>query len=225
MSRDFRTELATLLNTVALGATCYFGNRRYLDRMSRLMCCQLVLGCELRLLHIHGVIGELDLLEGLIELTSTVPSSKFNKNPLCGFRKKHFWQPNNIMKNIGAHWSLGFKEGNHRFSEKVDEILNPHMGQELDDEIIGRLCNETYIGGHIKRAEKKTEKSGGCTKRVEKGKLTGDWIVYKQYQGRNYYLGLFPHSNPNQPDYDNEVYKSLESWCKEEFPYLFESKG
>ncbi len=213
----YRKELKNLLSTEALGPPCFNGERKYLERISQYLCEQLFLGYNQRRLHLHRVICELDYLEGLILRTSTVKPKMFKNpsSPLLGFWKKHFFQPENILGNMSAHWGLDYYKGDHckenrKLNDLVERELESSYGEDLSQEKIGKLAYKMVLGGFNSRQEKK--------------KLTGDWIVYKPDNGMNYYLGLFPHKKQDENHYDQQVYEFVEKICKNEYPFLFSGR-
>lgn len=48
--------------------------------------------------------------------------------------------------------------------------------------------------------------------------MTGDWIVFGKQQGKNYYLDLATHAEPEEPA---RLYEKLRGGSEAEFPFLF----
>ncbi len=209
MEKDYRKEFKELLDITALGPPCFTGDRNYYDRLSTYICKQLVRGYFNRILHIHYIIGELDGLEHLIDPSrnNTKPASKFTGtgSPLAGFSHKHYFQTRDIFYNIGVYWGVNFG-GNPRFSQFSDRKLESHFGEQLED----------FNGDYIKEMV-----FDGFENRRQASRLTGNWIIFKEYEGKNYYLGLFQHSTPQNQGYDKDTYEILKKNCAQEFPFLF----
>ena len=50
---------------------------------------------------------------------------------------------------------------------------------------------------------------------MEKSKLTGEWIIYHEFEGQKYYLGLWNHD-----DNDNDIAAQINKIFRMEFPEL-----
>lgn len=49
----------------------------------------------------------------------------------------------------------------------------------------------------------------------ERQALTGEWIIYGEHYGINYYLSLGAHTEG-----DNVLRKQIETFCRQEFPFI-----
>jgi len=77
------------------------------------------------------------------------------------------------------------------------------------DKWVGNLTHRLVIGGYEER--------------VERG-LTGDWIIYAQHEGLNYYLDLATHEE-GVGERAKDLAQKLREGCEAEFPFLFEPLG
>lgn len=75
-------------------------------------------------------------------------------------------------------------------------------GEDSWDTFIGRMAYEYTVTSYEER--------------VAENSLTGEWIVYAQHEGKNHYLTLATHKEP-----DEEVLKRI-ALCRDDFPFLNE---
>lgn len=164
-------------------------------RYSWLFALQFLLHIELRGINPYQVIAEIRALEDGTPLTGTKPATLFVHPPLKGFWHKHFFCARYIPKNIINALSGGW------LSALVNDVLDPMRSSiithEMIKELSHRVVNETL------------------EKRKAHNKLTGEWIVFAQHGGRNYYLCLATHSAG-----DRAIYDQTESLCFPQFPFL-----
>ncbi len=57
---------------------------------------------------------------------------------------------------------------------------------------------------------------GALDERGSQGKLTGEWIVFVQHQGQNYYLTLATHTTEDH----QQIFDEIVSMAYTEFPFL-----
>jgi hypothetical protein len=105
-------------------------------------------------------------------------ATQFNNLPLKGLWHKHFFSAHFIVNNIIL--GLG-KTGLERLiNEVMDPAKSPVITEEMIKELSRRVANEPL---EVRDARKK---------------LTGEWIIYLQHQGKNYYLCVNAHSAGDQ---------------------------
>ena len=63
---------------------------------------------------------------------------------------------------------------------------------------------------------------GAFEKRAGDKEMTGDWVIFAKHEGKNYYLGVSPHTEKNTAHDDDALYRQLENGSAAEFPFLFE---
>ena len=103
--------------------------------------------------------------------------------------KTHFTDASFILKNIGIH--LGLEHGN---SEKLGKLVQEAFDQNSSGFVDDKFINHISTGMSFKALE---ERSKGH-------KLTGEWIVFQKYEGKNYYLTLAAHNEG-----DDKIYKRV----------------
>lgn len=148
-----------------------------------------------------SVLQEIDFLEGLRAVSRTKVQSQFATPPLYPLWHKHFFTARHIVKNIGVRWNLD-RTGNGNLQAMIEEVGKFH-GDE-PSEWIPKLAHKLTVGGYEDR--------------IQHG-LTGDWIIYAEYEGANYYLDVASH----QEGKDSQVlFEKLRSGCETEFPFVFD---
>lgn len=154
-------------------------------------------------LNIHNIVAEIRYLEGLILHTKSKAESKFDNSSLKGLMKKHFYDPVYFLKNVGASYNLAYEaqveknklqgietEKTKKEKEKEKEkpllkMATEHMQTLPKKEVIERIVYDLTIG------DLKAREEAGK-------KLTGEWLVYKKYNGKNYYLTLANHKDSDE---------------------------
>ncbi|MFH0295655.1 hypothetical protein AAFX91_00225 [Bradyrhizobium sp. 31Argb] len=151
---------------------------------------QLVYHYENRTLHVHQILDEIAILEGVSPKRSlTKPESELGRPPLRGLWHKHFMQPAYIAKNLVNYW-------------------NPEKLEQLEREVPrDRWIHHFVIEGYSQRAGNAPPSEG------LQPALTGQWIVFAKHQGINYYLTLGRHAE------DEEIWRRCRA-CAPEFPDL-----
>jgi hypothetical protein len=130
-------------------------------------------------LNINAILDEVKYLEGKKETSRTGEAKPLRGKQLKGLYKKHFTDARFIMKNIGLH--LGVESGNTENLEKIihEAALKKDAGCS-EHEIVNYLTHHLTAGAYQERSKKA---------------LTGEWIVFKKHEGKNYYLVLAEHGN------------------------------
>lgn len=127
---------------------------------------------------------------------------EFKYEPLKGLWKAHFFDSMFLLKNVQLNWA---KE------KKIKNLIKTEMEKskekKIGKEFISRLAHKFVFGGLGERADK--------------GKLTGEWLIFGKYEGKNYYLAVCRHTADEQ---DKEVYSSLKKYCGDEYPFLFKKE-
>jgi len=130
-------------------------------------------------LNINAIMDEVKYLEGKREVSKTGAEKPFRGKLLKGLHKKHFSDAHFIMKNICLH--LGVENGN---TKNLDKILHEAAVKKdagcPEHEIVNYLTHHLTAGAYQERSKKA---------------LTGEWIVFKKHEGKNYYLVLAEHGN------------------------------
>ena len=177
-------------------------DRPYADRIS--------LGFALRLLSVkadlkedHSVLDEIDCLEGLRPQSKTKQEKQFRHPPLHPFWHQHYSAPRHILKNIDTRWNLT-GGGNRDLLAMLCDVARTH-GKD-PDRWQGAVSYRIVVDGYKDRAERG---------------LTGDWIIFGQHGGQNYYLDLATHEEGKGAN-SKRLYEKLRQGSAAEFPFLFE---
>lgn len=150
-----------------------------------------------RAFNIHGIGDELKMLED----GTSKKVGVFKHLPLKGLYKAHFFDARFIKGNLDAHFGFS-RGGNKRLDQVIQEALDGNKSG-YDDEFCAYLAHNLPIGAIEARAQK--------------GKLSGEWIIFQRYNDKNYYLLLASHS-----DGDENIYKKVRAVYDTDFPFLRE---
>ncbi len=162
----------------------------------------------------HAVLHEIAHLEDPSKITATGPA-KALEGDLAGFRRKHFYQPSFMLANLLRELETGgvFDELFHKYAKPRIEKQTGNKfddGYVLDEVAINSLAYAVVVDAYERRAGAKSAKS--------KTRLTGEWIIFVPYQGRNHYLTLAMHAEAKLPPPD-PIRVRLESMISE-FAFL-----
>lgn len=160
-----------------------------ISRISTILIAQVLQMHANRTVNTYNILDEIKFLEGLNIYTATEPESEFRHHPLKGLMKKHFTDASFIVKNIGAHLGMDYG-GNSRLTNLIQEAFNKNESGYADDEFFLRIAHGMTCGALEERAKN--------------NRTTGEWIVFKKYDGKNYYLTLAAHKEG-----DDNIYKKV----------------
>lgn len=146
-----------------------------------------------------AVIREIQALEGAGEQTQTKQESEFKGPHLKGLWHKHFFfpHPSVLATNIMNQLAGG------RLENLVKSVLDPSKSPTITAEMIGELSHRVV--------------HESLENRIEKNKLTGEWIVYATHGGQNYYLCISAHESG-----DENIANNIRISCLPEFEFLKE---
>jgi len=168
------------LKEYATGNLAFYGLD--LDRISSLLIAQIYRLESRGLFSAFEILDEVKHLEGLKKATLTGKARLFTGPMLSGLHKKHFSGARFILKNIGIH--LGYENGGTaRLNEIIRKAFERNTSGYVDEDFINFIAHQTTVGAYEERAKKS---------------LTGEWIVFRQHQSRNYYLTLAAHDEGDQ---------------------------
>jgi len=171
------------------------------DRYSLLLILELFAGIASRQLNPAKVIHEIRALENLDGMSSRMkPSVQFRHPPLQGLWHKHYLADGlrTMAKNLknGIH-----KDGLPWFEQRVKEAVATGENQYMSEDDIKRLTHDAVIGNWLRRSQVRA--------------LTGEWLIYAEHEGQNYYLCLGSHDGDHQ-----KIRQQIEAICCDEFPFL-----
>lgn len=140
-----------------------------------------------------------DLENGSV--SSTKAPIKNRHPPLKGLWHKHYLESG--MKAVAMNVDRGLKKyGIPYFEQRIKEA--PEAGEEryLSEEDIPALVDSVVSGNWQRLSEEKT--------------LTGEWIIFAKYEGKNYYLCLATHDKASH----EYMRQNIDKVCCVEFPFL-----
>ncbi len=142
-------------------------------------------------------IHSLDRVDGL---SRTKKEAVFSSGKLKGFFHKHYFTARHIPLNMYQHNIDGKSE---ELSKGAGRVISRTLESEVsDDEKAMILADFLTMDAYKQRSRSRN--------------LTGDWIIFKKYQGKNYYLCLASH----EVDTD-DLYEMIKRWYVPLWPFLF----
>ena len=134
-----------------------------------------------------------------IRKTVTKKATPFKGKLLAGFWHKHHSQAGFIFTNILLqHKKPRTKVRIERFEK---EAFPEDTAIQGDWDAYTKLATHEYTVATYEE-------------RVAEGIVTGEWIIYAQHEGKNYYLTLATHKEP-----DEEILKRV-ALCRDDFSFL-----
>jgi hypothetical protein len=148
----------------------------------------------------YKVLHEIRALEGRGEKSLTKPPTQFLRAPLKGLWHKHHAGEGvqALAHNVSAELK---KSGSPAFEAKIAEAAAAKEERFFTAADIKWFVDDV-VTNNLKR-------------RAADSRLTGDWLIYAQHAGRNYYLCLGSHTTGDQLIRDK-----LDMACLKEFPFL-----
>ena len=144
------------------------------------------------------IVDQVRALEGDGSHRGMKPATQFKHPPLVGLYHQHFFAP---------------------------QFLAQNMLMQLGKKGIDRVVREVFSVGDILTEDKIAEAARRLTDeqieaRYDQQKLTGEWIVFAQHEGKNYYLTVSNHTDPKRPEEDQALFREIEYYCYRQFPFL-----
>lgn len=147
-----------------------------------------------------------------LENPSKVPSSFvradfFKYPPLKGLKKKHYGTDSVKEFKINGLNPTATRSGQN----KLKTCIKKHMKKDknLSYVIVNSVIDSVF---------------GEIISKAERGKLTGEWIVFHEFEGQNYYLAFADHVDA---DHNSsallELSKKIKHISKNEFPQFHNS--
>jgi len=131
-----------------------------------------------RTYNVHSILDEIGRLEGTDSRPSnTKPAKPFKYPPLKALWGKHHFQAKFIPENIANYWSSKNNKG------QLSTLIST-----LKENTINKFVHEYVLGGYKARNEEH--------------KITGEWIVFAKFDGRNFYLTLASHNEGEDNVYE-----------------------
>lgn len=146
------------------------------------------------------VVHEISALEGLRPSSQMKPPTEFRGPLLRGLWHKHYLQDG--VPSMAQNLRRGLqRNGLPLFEQRVREAEEAGEERFMTEADVAAIANDAVHGNWLRLAVA--------------GELTGEWIIYAQHMGANYYLCIGGHDSG-----DEVIRESIESICCHEFPFL-----
>ncbi len=148
------------------------------------------------------IIREIRALEGIGTASQTKPPTQFTRKPLRGLWHKHYSGAGvqAIAHNVkGALKTYGIP----LFQKKIDEAQAAGEERYMTSADVEDIVQDIVYGN--------------MERRTTAAAVTGDWLIYAQHQGQNFYLCLADHTTG-----DDVIRSRIDEVCVKEFPFLLE---
>jgi hypothetical protein len=171
------------------------------DRYSMFLVLNLFACATSGCLNPAKVVHEIQALEGRGRPSQLKPATQFKRPPLKGLWHKHY-SPGGI-KSMAINIQRGLKiHGMPLFNQKILEA------QEAGE--------ERYVSKDDVKSLTEDVVHGNWGRLASAADLTGEWIIYAQHDGKNYYLCLGAHDKSGHKD----LRQQIDDFCCLEFPFL-----
>lgn len=191
---DVTAEISSFANLIGL-------ERAAPGRYSILLVLGLFGGFKSNHLNPAKVVHEIEALEGIGLPSQLKPPIQFKHFPLKGLWHKHYLEDE--LNAMAINLQKGLKRyGLPLFDQRIKEAKKAGEERYVTIEDIPPLVNDVLHGNWMRLAKAEA--------------LTGEWIVYAQHEGKNYYLCLGTHDIKQHNDLRNQI----NTICRQEFPFL-----
>lgn len=147
------------------------------------------------------VLHEIQIIESGNGISKTEPAEQFKHLPLKGLWKKHYFTTQFLAKNLTNYWKLDSQKSQKLTSEISRHCADPALWHDpvaLSEAVAQAVVADAY-----------KHKASNC-------RLTGEWIVYSESQGKRYYLALAEHDEG-----DENIYNKILAVCSHEITLPF----
>lgn len=143
------------------------------------------------------VVAEIEHLEGF-RSSRTKAAEAFQRPPLLGLMKKHYLVGG--LSSAGRNILLAAGRKHREFQRIAKRHYNPAT-THLSAMDVAKNIADDVVKLYAARSDAQS--------------LTGNWIVFGMYGGKNYYLCLASHAEG-----DDIIADRIKNGCCEEFPFL-----
>jgi len=173
-----------------------------MGRCSAAILLDLFFGTEFLGVNSFTVIEEIRALEKQ-EISQTKPATPFRGRHLRGLWHKHYMNGDlaSLAQNLKSELDRKGNRLSPFFEEKIEEAQAAGEERFVTKEDVPKIVNDIL--------------TNNLAKRRSEGRMTGEWIVYVQEEGQNFYLCLAKHN-----DGDEKIREKIERICVWEFPFL-----
>jgi hypothetical protein len=171
------------------------------DRCSMLLVLGLFGGFKSGHLNPAKVVHEIQALEGIGNPSRLKPPTQFKDPPLKGLWHKHYL-PDGLLS-----MAINIKNGLKLYGlpvarQRAREAQEAGEERYFSIEDVKSLANDAVHGNWTRLATAEA--------------LTGEWIVYAQHDGKNYYLCLGTHKRSGH----KSLREQIDAICCQEFSFL-----
>lgn len=193
---DRTAEIASFAEAIGL-------DRAARGRYSLLLTMGLFGGSKSGHLDPAKVVYEIEALEGIGRSSQLKPPIQNKYPPLKGLWHKHYQEPS--LRSMALNLRVAMQAyGLPAFDAKMAEAARDGEVRYVTEQDVKLLSHDAIVGNFLRRAADQA--------------LTGEWIVYAQHRGQNYYLSLATHDAQKH----GVVRKQIDEICCREFPFLTE---
>lgn len=163
-------------------------------------------GNEIHLYHFQTILDIIESVENGVE----VNVRPFNRNLLAGLKHVHHNSSTFIAQNLNNHWrsKVGDKNEIEFQNELLEKIFN-QLGHEFSSEDASKRALTILLTQLLTESK------------FRKPKIqTGEWVVFGQRDGVNYYLCLATHMEAK--DFTDKVIYDRLTPCFNEFPEVLD---
>jgi len=191
---DMTAEITNFANCIGL-------ERAAPGRYSILLVLGLFGGFKSDCLNPAKVVHEINALEGIGNPSQLKPPIQNKHPPLKGLWHKHYLEDG--LSAMAINMQKGLKKyGLPLFKQRIHEAQEAGEERYVSTEGIKSMVDDAVHGNWMRLATAEA--------------LTGEWIVYAQHAGKNYYLCLGTHE---KSEHEN-LRKQIDALCCQEFPFL-----
>lgn len=170
-------------------------------RYSFLLVLGLFGGFKSGLLNPAKVVHEINALEGIGKPSQLKPPIQNKHPPLKGLWHKHYLEDGpramalNILKGL-KRYSIPV------FQQRIEEAKAAGEERYVLPEDIESIATDAVHGNWMRLAADEA--------------LTGEWLVFAEHEGKNYYLCLGTHEKSTH----EALRQQIDTMCCQEFPFL-----
>jgi hypothetical protein len=155
---------------------------------------------DIKKIPIQFLVNEIEHLENPDFVKSEFkPAEQYLHNPLRGLKKKHYGSDSWEEFKRNCINPLTHQRGERR----TGDVIRKHYKKN-------NSISSTLLNSFIELTFQE------MVKKAEQGKLTGEWLVFHEFNGKNYYLAKILHEETMIDDCDVE--KLIRNICIDEFP-------
>ena len=184
-ARDVREHLGLKLTTGACATRFLYELAGHWCRMPQSF------GGKPLLVHVHAVIDQIGEMERAqnSQAVKTKAASRFNGRTLGGLWHQHWFQASFMPQNLANEME---KHGESLIIKRLIERYGRDGwdSRTIDKEMVGLLVHASVFDALEHRASNNA--------RAANSRLTGEWIVFAKAGGRNIYLTLGGHEEPDE---------------------------